>query len=193
MATTLTKFGVPVAGQRFGMLMPKIKHRFRLLVYNFGPIAGGLELTQQVQTVDRPSVNFTSQPVHSYNSIMYYAGKAEWQTINIVVRDDITNTVSSLVGHRLQKQMNFFEQTTVAAGVNYKFESWIQILDGGNEETFETWKLEGCFLEQVNYNQLDYSSSEHVDIQLQVRYDNATLDEGLFTRLPQFLNGGTIG
>jgi hypothetical protein len=193
MVETLSKFGVPINGARNGLFMPKIKHRFRVRVINFGPIAGGLELTQQVMSVDRPNVNFSSQQVHSYNSIMHYAGKAEWQTINLTVRDDITNSVSKLVGHQVQKQMNFFEQTSVAAGINYKFTSLIELMDGGNEEIFEQWTLEGCFLETINYQNLDYSSNDAVDIQMTVRFDNATLADGLFELNPQFRAGVTIG
>lgn len=193
MVETLSKFGVPINGTRQGVYMPKIKHRFRVRVINFGPIAGGLELTQQVMTVDRPTVQMNAVEFHAYNSRMYYAEKANWQSINLEVRDDITNSVSKLVGHQLQKQMNFFEQTSVAAGINYKFTTLIEILDGGNEATFEQWTLEGCFLESVNYQQLDYSSSDPVSIQMQIRYDNATLGDGLFELNPQFRPGVTFG
>ena len=193
MVETLSKFGVPINGARNGLIMPKIKHRFRVRVNNFGPIAGGLELTQQVVSVDRPNVNFNNTPVHSYNSVMYYANKPEWQTINLTVRDDITNAVSKLVGHQLQKQMNFFEQTSVAAGINYKFQTIIEMLDGGNTTVFETWTLEGCFLESVNYQNLEYSSSDAVDIQMTLKYDNATLANGLFELNPQNTAGVSIG
>lgn len=193
MVETLSKFGVPINGARNGMLMPKIRHRFRVRVINFGPIAGGLELTQQVMTVDRPQVQFNPVEVHSYNSRMYYAEKPNWQSINLQVRDDITNSVSRLVGHQLQKQMNFFEQTSAAAGINYKFSTLIELLDGGNEATFEQWTLEGCFLESVNYEQMDYQSSDPVTIQMQIRYDNATLADGLFEPIPQFSGGVAIG
>jgi hypothetical protein len=193
MVETLSKFGVPLNGARNGMLMPKIRHRFRVRVINFGPIAGGLELTQQVMTVDRPQVQFNPTEVHSYNSRMYYPEKANWQSINLQVRDDITNSVSRLVGHQLQKQMNFFEQTSAAAGINFKFTTLIELLDGGNEAIFEQWTLEGCFLETVNYEQLDYQSSDPVTIQMQIRYDNATLADGLFEPTPQFRGGVSIG
>jgi len=192
MVETLSKFGVPINGTRTGQYMPKIRHRFRVRVINFGPIAGGLELTQQVVNVNRPNVQFEEPPIHSYNSVMYYAGKATWQAINLEVRDDITNSVDRLVGHQLQKQMNFFEQTSAAAGINYKFTTIIEIMDGGNEAVFEQWTLEGCFLQQVDYQQLDYSSSEAVTVQMTIRYDNATLADGLMELNPEFRPGVTI-
>jgi hypothetical protein len=89
--------------------------------------------------------------------------------------------------------MNFFEQTSVAAGINYKFTTILEILDGGNETVFETWTLEGCFLETVDYQSLEYNSSDPVDIQLTVRFDNATLADGLFELNPQFRPGVSIG
>lgn len=193
MVDTLTKFGVPVNGTRNGILQPKIKHRFRVSVINFGPIAGGLALTQQVVSVDRPNVGFSPVTVDVYNSKMYYAGKPEWQAINLTIRDDITNSASTLVGAQLQKQMNFFEQTSAAAGINYKFQMNIDILDGGNTVVFEEWTLEGCFLETVNYQGLEYSSNDPVEIQMTVRYDNATLGNGLFTTNPQFTSGVALG
>lgn len=193
MVETLSKFGVPINGTRTGQLMPKIKHRFRVRVINFGPIAGGLELTQQVVTASRPQVQFSAQSIDSYNSKMYYASKPEWQEITLSVRDDITNSVSKLVGHQLQKQMNFFEQTSVAAGINYKFTTLLEIMDGGNETVFEQWTLEGCFLSAADYQDLDYQSSDPVTISLTIRYDNATLADGLMELNPQTKSGVTVG
>jgi hypothetical protein len=193
MVETLSKFGVPINGTRTGQFQPKIRHRFRVRVINFGPIAGGLELTQQVINAARPNVSFEATPLHIYNSIMYFSGKATWQNLQLEIRDDITNSVSRLVGHQLQKQMNFFEQTSAAAGINYKFTTIIEILDGGNEDVFEQWTLEGCFLQSVDYQQLAYESSEAVTISLTIRFDNATLADGLMELNPQFRPGVTVG
>jgi hypothetical protein len=193
MVETLSKFGVPINGTRTGQFMPKIKHRFRVRVINFGPIAGGLELTQQVMTVTRPNVTFSAVTIESYNSKMYYASKPEWAEITLTVRDDITNSVSKLVGHQLQKQMNFFEQTSVAAGINYKFTTILEIMDGGNEIVFEQWTLEGCFLSSTDYQDMDYGSSDPVTISMTIRFDNATLADGLMELNPQTKSGVTVG
>lgn len=192
---TLQNFGVPLGGGlgRGGILQPKTKHRFRVRVFGFGPIAGGLELTQQVMTVDRPTVASNPVTVHSYNSIAYYAGKAEWNSINLVVRDDVTNSVSRLVGHQEQKQMNHFEQTTALAGSNYKFDTYIETLDGGNDGVLETWWLEGCFLENINWDSFDYSTPEPMTITMSIRYDNATQQDGLMPLTPQIGFGPMIG
>lgn len=188
---TLSKFGVPLGGGqgRGGLLSLKYKYRFRVRVVNFGAIAGGLDLTQQVQSVSKPKISHEEVPVHSFNSVAYYAGKHTWESINLVVKDDLTNNVSRMVGHQLQKQLNHFEQTAFASGINYKFVTFIETLDGGNDTVVETWTLEGCFLQNVDYMDLDYSDSQFQTISMTIRYDNATLSDGLMTTLPEMIPG----
>ena len=125
----------------------------------------------------RPNVQFTEIPINIYNSTMYLAGKAAWQTLAINVRDDASNTVSKLVGQQLQKQMDFVEQASAATGQDYKFQTNIEILDGGNGSTapivLETWECYGCFVQTANYNTLNYGTNEAVSIALTLRFDNA--------------------
>lgn len=174
--------------------MPKVKNRFRVTVTNFGIPNAAVALTQQVMTVGRPNVNFNPQTVHSYNSIAYYAGKAEWETLTLTVRDDVTNAVSSLVGAQMQKQMNFFDQTVPLAASNYKFGMLIDTLDGGDDTTLEEWVFEGCFLASVNYETFDYSSADAMTIEMSIRFDNATQTGGLMPEPPTgLLSGSLIG
>jgi len=182
--STLNKFGVPLVPgtSGIGILMPKLKYRFRVTMQNFGTSLPALSLTRQVESCGRPTIQHNSTALHSYNNIVYIPQKPEWQTIEIKVRDDITNSVSYLVGAQLQKQMNHFDQTSAAAGINFKFTTSIEVLDGGNVGTLENWYLEGCYLETVAYDSQDYTSSEPVSITLTLRYDNATQDN---TNMPQ--------
>lgn len=178
---TLNKFGVPnIDGTRDGILQPKLKYRFRVITTNFGPITSGDQknLTRQVMNITKPKLNFEEVQIDSYNSRAWVAGKHTWEMITLVVRDDISNTVSKLVGHQMQKQLNHFEQTSPAAGVNYKFQTRIQTLDGGNVVVQEDWTLEGCWLQNVDYDSLDYAAGADVQIiTMQIRFDNATMVE----------------
>jgi hypothetical protein len=193
--STLQNFGVPLGGGtgRGNMLQPKTKQKFRVRVTQFGPVNGGLELSQQVVSVGRPQMSQPPVAVHSYNSIAYYAGKAEWQSVALTVRDDVSNSVSRLVGHQMQKQMNFFQQTSALAGSNYKFQMFIETLDGGNDAVLEQWFLEGCYLENVNYETFDYTTAEAMTIEMTIRYDNATQSGGLMPVSPELGVGPLIG
>jgi hypothetical protein len=195
MSSTLSRFGVPLGSGagRGGILQPKTKYKFRVRVINFGPLQGGLELTQQVMTVGRPKASQEPVKVDSYNSTAYFAGKAIWETINLKVRDDVTNSMSTIVGYQLQKQMNHFDQTSALSGVNYKFNMFIETLDGGDDTVLEQWYLEGCFLTSTEYDDFDYASSEVMAITMTVRYDNATQSGGLMPTTVQLLTGTMIG
>jgi hypothetical protein len=165
------------AGGNQGLLMPKLQFRFRVNFLNFGTNTSTIELTKQVIDCARPQVQFAEIPLNIYNSTMYLAGKATWQTLAINIRDDASNTVSKLVGQQLQKQMDFVEQASAATGQDYKFQTNIEILDGGNGTAapivLETWELYGCFVQTANYNTLNYATNEAVTISLTLRYDNA--------------------
>lgn len=165
-----------------GLLMPKLQYRFRALFLNFGTGGSTQELTKQVVDIARPQVNFTEIPLEIYNSRIYLAGKHEWQTTTVNLRDDAQGNVTKLVGTQLQKQMDFAEQASAAAGIDYKFQLNYQVLDGGNgiltPNVLETWELAGCFIQSVNYNTMNYGTNEAVTISLTIRFDNALQTNG---------------
>ncbi len=193
---TLNKFGVPMetdGGGRGGILQPKLKYRFRVLTQDFGPTNQQKDLTQQVMNVTKPKLNFEEVQIDSYNSRAWVAGKHTWEMITLVVRDDITNAVSKLVGYQMQKQLNHFEQTAPAAGINYKFTMNLEVLDGGNDVVQEHWDLEGCWLQNVDYDAMDYAAGAEMQmITLQVRFDNATQSGGLMPDAPLITNAGGV-
>ena len=165
------------AGGNQGLLMPKLQFRFRENFLKFGASASSVELTKQVIDCSRPNLSFAEITLPVYNSTMYLAGKHTWAPMNINIRDDASNSVSRLVGQQLQKQMDFVEQASAATGQDYKFQTNIEILDGGNGAAapivLETWELYGCFLQTANYNTLNYGTNEVVTIAMTLRYDNA--------------------
>jgi hypothetical protein len=174
-------FNMTVAGDNSGgnqgLLMPKLQYRFRVNFLNIGTSASTQELTKQVIDVTRPSVSFGEITIPIYNSTMYLAGRHEWQPLTINVRDDASGSVAKLVGQQLQKQMDFLQQASAASGQDYKFQTDIEILDGGNGTSapvvLETWQCYGCFLQSANYNNLAYGTNEVVTIQMSIRFDNA--------------------
>ena len=172
---------VPLGGNQSattqGLLMPKLKFRFRAQFDNFGVSNPKTELTKQIVSFARPSVTFDPVLIPVYNSTVYIAGKPIWEAVQVVLRDDAGGNVSRLIGEQLQKQYDFMEQASASSGIDYKFITRLEMLDGGNgtsEPTvLETWELYGCFLTTVNYNDADYSSNDAMTITMSVRYDNA--------------------
>jgi hypothetical protein len=178
---TLANFTVPLASDQSatsqGMLMPKLKYRFRLSFENFGVSTPRTELTKQVMDFTRPTVSFEPIDVPIYNSTIKLAGKYSWGDLTCQVRDDAGGQVSRLVGEQLQKQLDFMEQSSAAAGIDYKFLTRFEVLDGGNGANepiaLETWEIYGCYLSEVNYNNMDYAESAVATISMTIRFDNA--------------------
>ena len=179
--SSLTRMTTPLAtdqsGSSQGLLMPKLKYRFRAIFENFGVSTPRTEMTKQIMDFTRPSVSFDPIDIDIYNSRVRLAGKHTWDDINVHSRDDASGAVTKLVGEQLQRQLDFMEQSSASSGSDYKFTTKLEILDGGNganePNVLETWEIYGCYLSNVNYGDMNYSSSEPATVSLTLRYDNA--------------------
>jgi hypothetical protein len=163
--------------------MPKLKYRFRVIFENFGSSSTPVtELTKQVVSFARPNLTFEEIAIPIYNSTLKLAGKHSWAPTSCEIRDDASGAISNLVGTQLQKQMDFLEMSSAASGIDYKFTTRVEILDGGNGANkpvvLETWELYGCYLASADYGALNYSENAPVTITLGIVYDNANQTPG---------------
>jgi hypothetical protein len=178
---SLTRFTVPLATDQSasaqGLLMPKLQYRFRVSFEGFGVSNPKTELTKQVMDFARPQVQFGDIVIDAYNSKVKLIGKPEWQDVTVNFRDDAAGNVSKLIGEQIQKQFDFMEQSSAASGIDYKFITRCEMLDGGNganaPTVLETWELYGCLVSQVQYGEVNYATNDPVKIQLTIKYDNA--------------------
>ena len=179
--SSLTRMTVPLASDQSsptqGLLMPKLKYRYRVVFENLGVTTPRTELTKQVMTFNRPTINFEEIEIPIYNSRIYLAGRQTWDSTTATFRDDAGGHVSRLIGEQLQKQMDTMEQASASSGIDYKFTTRCEVLDGGNGTSapvvLETWELYGCFLVTANYGDLDYGSNDPATIEITMRFDNA--------------------
>lgn len=173
--TSLNNMGVPTEGGNQVLLMPKLKYRFRVTLLGFG-VTASTELTKQVVDVSRPKVAFEEIMLDVYNSKVYLAGKPSFETITLTLRDDATGEVQKLVGQQIQKQFDFLEQASARSGIDYKFTTRIEVLDGGNANltpvVLETINLYGCIVMNADYGDLNYGTNEAATVALTVRFDN---------------------
>jgi hypothetical protein len=155
--------------------MPKLKYRFRVTLLGFG-VTAATELTKQVQEVTRPKVNFEEITLDVYNSKVYLAGKHTLEAVTLTLRDDASGEVQKLVGQQIQQQFDFMEQASARSGIDYKFTTRIETLDGGNANlapsVLETFELYGCFVQNADYGDMNYGTNEHATVALTIRFDN---------------------
>lgn len=202
--SSLTKITVPLATSQSastqGLLMPKLKFRFRATFENFGVSSDRHELTKQVQDIKRPNVSFNPFAIDVYNSKVWLQGKPEWQETSVTLRDDAGGNIARLVGEQIQKQFDFAEQSSASSGIDYKFTLRYEVLDGGNGANtpvvLETWELYGCQLSSVDYGDMSYGSNEAATISLSIRFDNALntpIGTGVGTEVGRTLGTLTTG
>jgi len=179
--SSLQRMTVPLASDQSsstqGLLMPKLRYRFRVMFDNFGVSTPTTELTKQVISFARPNLSFEEIAVPVYNSTLKLAGRHTWADSICEIRDDASNSVSKLVGEQLQKQMDFLEMSSAASGIDYKFVTRLEILDGGNGANLpvvlEAWELYGCYLKAADYGAMNYGTNEAVTVSMTIAYDNA--------------------
>ena len=181
--TSLNNYSINPAGPgtNQGLLMPKLKYRFRVTLLGFGTQAS-TELTKQVIDVTRPKVSFEEIEVPVYNSKIYLSGKYTFETLTLNVRDDASGNVTKLVGQQIQKQFDFLEQASARSGIDYKFTTRVEVLDGGNgalgPQVLETFECFGCFLQNTAYGDLNYGTNEVATIAMTIRFDNMLHEAG---------------
>ena len=178
---SLSRMTVPLASDQSasnqGLLMPKLKYRFRVVFENFGVSTPRTELTKQVMDFKRPTVTFDPIVIPIYNSELKLSGKPHWTDVTCTLRDDASGATTRLVGEQLQKQMDFLEMASAASGIDYKFTTRFEVLDGGNgaatPNVLETWELYGCYLSNVDYGDASYGTNDPMTIAMTIVYDNA--------------------
>jgi len=189
--SSLNKMSVPFASSgsnsNQGLLMPKLRYRFRVFFENMGVNNITTELTKQVVSFARPNLSFEEILIPVYNSTIKLAGRHVWAETACVIRDDASGHVTKLIGEQMQKQMDFLEMSSAASGIDYKFKTTFEVLDGGNGTSafvvLESWELYGCYLKSADYGPMAYASNEAVEITLSIAFDNAA----------QINAGSTIG
>ena len=102
--SSLTRFTVPLGGNQSattqGLLMPKLKFRFRGTFENFGVSNPKTELTKQILTFARPQVTFDPIEIPIYNSKIYIAGRMQGTSVPTVMGNMAigTSTATPAVG-----------------------------------------------------------------------------------------------
>lgn len=190
--STIYDFGIPGVGS--GILHPKHKNRWRLTFANLGGGVDSQPISMNVIQTSRPKLSFKKIELHRYNSVAYVAGKHAWEPISCTIQDDVTGTATTVVQAQLQKQqwlVGAEGQWLAAAGEGsiYKYNANLDMLDG-NDRVIERWTIEGCWFENVDYGDLDYSTGDPVEIKLTMSYDHARQTIGGYDQGPGLATGG---
>lgn len=98
----------------------------------------------------------------------------------MTIEDDLTGLASRAITTQLERQQRLIGADGAGAqwlnaaptASAYKFGVKIEQLDG-NEVIAEQWALEGCWIQSVDFGELDYSTGEAMTIAMTLRFDHA--------------------
>ena len=145
---------------------PKLKNRFLLE-------ADGIPAFM-VKGANRPSITFEEVVLEHMNVKRFVKGKGTWETVSFTLYDPVVPSAAQSVVEWIRLS---HESVTGRDGYSdfYKKDVDIQVL-GPVGDIVEQWKLKGTWIVSANFNDLDFSSSDPVDISVTLRYDYAILE-----------------
>jgi hypothetical protein len=144
---------------------PKYQHKF---VMTIGDVPAYL-----IKASAKPSLTNGEVVLDHINVKRKVKGKSAWNTIAITMYDAIVPSAAQSVMSWVRLH---HESATGRDGYSsqYKKDITLQQLSGLGE-IIEEWQLKGCYLQDVNFGALDWSSEDVVMIEATLNYDWAFL------------------
>lgn len=176
---TLVDFGVKGAGGE--ILQPHLKNKWRLTFNGIGNLVSSEVLTLQAITCDRPKLSHEVVQLDRYNSRAYIAGKYTFEPITVTLEVDVGGHVEAAIRAQEELQQRIIGMgsaprlPSALAGADYKFSITQSIMDG-DDLPLSTFYIEGAWLENIDWGDLDYAASETLKLTLTIRYDHARQD-----------------
>ena len=149
------------------------KRQYRFLVTISGMDNGA---TWYAKKISKPAFTISSAQHQYLNHTYYYPGRVEWQPVTVTLVDPVspdalseTLSIVAASGYRIPgaKNITTADTTTIskASAVAALGGITIQQIDSLGEAV-ETWNLNGAFITDVSYSELDYGSDDLVEIML---------------------------
>jgi len=178
----VSDIGIPGLGGA-GILQPKQKFKWRVTFANLGGGIDSQPVSVSAVTVTRPSISHEEVQLDRYNSKIWIAGKHSFEPIQLSILDSVDGRASQVIQAQIQTQQLLIGAqgqylATAGEASSYKFSMAIEMLDGA-DTPIERWSLSGAWIKEANFDDLDYSSSDVVKINLTIRFDIAVQDLSL--------------
>mgnify|MGYP001307216175 FL=1 len=144
---------------------PKIKHRYIMQVDGIPAYL--------IKTANRPQITFEEVQLDHMNVRRWVKGKGVWQQMQITLYDPVVPSAAQAIMEWVRLS---HESVTGRDGYSdfYKKDVTFQVL-GPVGDVVEEWKLKGAWCQDVQFGDLDFASSDPVDITVTLRYDYAIL------------------
>ena len=164
---------------------PKRKYRFRILMETLG----GGNVVWYAKTAAKPEITISGDTEHKFLGHTFkFPGSVTWNTIEIVLVDpaedqgeDAATKLLNIVqgsGYKFPRDTNVLE--TISKGKATAALQFVVIeqLAADGATVVERWSLHNPFITKVAFNDLDYTSDELSEINVELAYDWAEFSKG---------------
>ena len=132
-----------------------------------------------LKTASRPKLTFDEATMDHNQETVYVAGKHHWDPITLTFYDveqdpDVSEEMYAWLQAGTGKGSPFEILTSMKVNTpkNYKKTGNLDMIDGYGDPT-EQWTLYHCWPKDVNWQGLDYTSSDIQMVEVVMRYDRA--------------------
>ena len=124
-----------------------------------------------LKTAARPQMTFEDTTIDWMNAKRFLAGKGTWNPIEITLHDPIAPSASVKVFNWVRL---VYESATGRMGYAsyYKKDVQLKMLDPQGS-VIGLWDIQGAWPMDIKMGELDYASSDPVEISFTMRFDNA--------------------
>jgi hypothetical protein len=149
---------------------PKLQQRFIMSIQN-----EQLDIPSFiVKAANRPTANQEPVEIDHINMKRKFKGKTTWEDISVTMYDPIVPSGAQAIMDWLRL---CHEPLTGRDGYSLFYKMNIQFkMLGPVGDVIELWTLHGAFPSQVNFGEMDWSSTEMVNITATIAYDYAILE-----------------
>ena len=144
---------------------PKTKNRYVMTIAGIPAYV--------IKTANRPQITFEEIELNHMNVKRFVKGKGTWQTLQFTTYDPIVPSAAQSVMEWIRLS---HESVTGRDGYAdfYKKDVTINVL-GPVGDVVEEWTLKGAWVQDATFGDLDFASSDPVEITCTLRYDYAIL------------------
>ena len=145
---------------------PKTKQRFLMQIDGIPAYL--------IKTTNRPQITFEEVQLDHMNVRRWVKGKGVWQTLQCTLYDPVVPSAAQAVMEWIRLS---HESVTGRDGYSdfYKKDVTFQVL-GPVGDIVEEWKLKGTWIQDAQFGDMDFGTSDPVDVTLTLRYDYAILN-----------------
>ena len=144
---------------------PKRKHRWILAIEGIDAFL--------IKSTARPSFTMADKEIPWMNVSRYISGKLKFGTIDVNLHDPIAPSGAQQVMEWIRTHHETVSGRSGYADF-YKRDIQLKMLDPIGT-VVELWDIKGAFITSANFNSLEYSGDDAMDIKLTLRFDMCVL------------------